>query len=93
MPVREVTNNLRVEANHVYVIPPNTNLAIEQGVLKLQPRPPGRTPSRSIDYFFESLAQDQRERAIGVILSGTATDGTIGTGGHQSRRRDCFRAG
>jgi two-component system CheB/CheR fusion protein len=78
MPVREVTNNLRVEANQVYVIPPNTNLAIEQSVLKLQPRPMGRTPPRSIDFFFESLAQDQRERAIGVILSGTATDGTVG---------------
>jgi two-component system CheB/CheR fusion protein len=78
MPVREVTNNLRVEANHVYVIPPNTDLGIAQGVLKLQPRPQTRTPHRSIDFFFESLAEDQRERAIGVILSGTATDGTLG---------------
>src|SRR5580698_9141190 len=54
MPVREVTDNLRVEANHVYVIPPNTTLAIQQGILKLQARPLGRTPSRSIDFFFES---------------------------------------
>ena len=76
--MREITNNLRVEANHVYVIPPNTNLGIARGVLKLQPRPETRTPHRSIDFFFESLAQDQRERAIGVILSGTATDGTLG---------------
>src|SRR5205814_1088256 len=65
-------------ANHVYIIPPNTNLTIEQGVLKLGPRPDGRKPHRSIDSFFESLAQDQNERAIGVILSGTATDGTLG---------------
>ena len=78
MPVHEVTNNLRVEANHVYVIPPNTNLGIAQGVLKLQAREQSRTPTPSIDSFFESLAQDQRERAIGVILSGTATDGTVG---------------
>lgn len=78
MPVREVTNNLRVEPNHVYVIPPNTSLSISQGILKLEPRPPGRTPTRSIDTFFESLAEDQRECAIGVILSGTATDGTLG---------------
>jgi two-component system CheB/CheR fusion protein len=78
MPVCEVVNNLRVEANHVYVIPPNTSLGIAHGVLKLRPRPPGRTPTRSIDTFFESLAQDQRERAIGVVLSGTATDGTLG---------------
>jgi len=78
MPVREVTNNLRVEANHVYVIPPNTNLGIAQGVLKLQAREQSRRPTRSIDSFFESLARDQRERAVGVILSGTATDGTVG---------------
>jgi len=78
LPVREVTDNLRVEVNHVYVIPPNTNLSITQRVLKLQPRPQTRTPHRSIDFFFESLAEDQRERAIGVILSGTATDGTLG---------------
>jgi two-component system, chemotaxis family, CheB/CheR fusion protein len=78
MPVREVTNNLRVEANHVYVIPPNSNLGVAQGVLKLRPRQQTRTPTRSIDSFLESLAQDRRERAIGVILSGTATDGTLG---------------
>lgn len=78
MPVREVTNNLRVEPNHVYVIPPNTDLGIEQGILKLRPRPQRRMPTRSIDSFFESLAQDQRELAIGVILSGTASDGTLG---------------
>lgn len=78
MPVREVTNNLKVEPNRVYVIPPNTNLGVVRGVLKLQPRAQTRAPHRSIDFFFESLAHDQRERAIGVILSGTATDGTLG---------------
>ena len=78
MPVREITNDQRVEANCVYVIPPNTTLGIARGVLKLRPRSEMRTPHRSIDFFFESLAEDQRERAIGVILSGTATDGTLG---------------
>lgn len=78
LPVREVTDNLRVESDHVYVIPPNTGLAIDKGVLRLEPPPVTRTPLRSIDSFFESLAEDQRERAIGVILSGTATDGTLG---------------
>jgi two-component system, chemotaxis family, CheB/CheR fusion protein len=78
MPVREVKNNTRVEPDHVYVIPPNTSMAIASGVLKLQPRQRTRTPTRSIDSFLESLAQDQREKAIGVILSGTATDGTLG---------------
>jgi two-component system CheB/CheR fusion protein len=78
LPVQEVTNNLRVEPNHVYVIPPNRNMGITAGALTLRPRPPGRTPARSIDAFFEALAEDQRERAIGVVLSGTASDGTIG---------------
>ena len=78
MPVREVTNDLRVEANHVYVIPPNTKLSISAGVLKLQPREQARTPLRSIVFFLESLAQDQHEHAVGIILSGTATDGTLG---------------
>ncbi len=78
MPVREVTNNLRVERNRVYVIPPNVGMAIAQGVLKLSARPKGGGAHRSIDFFLESLAEDQREWAIGVILSGTATDGTLG---------------
>jgi two-component system, chemotaxis family, CheB/CheR fusion protein len=78
LPVHEVTNNLRVEANQVYVIPPNTNLDIAEGVLKLRPRKNTRTPHHSIDAFFEALAADQRERAIGVVLSGTASDGTLG---------------
>ena len=47
-------------------------------MLTLGPRPEERTPQRSIDAFLEALAADQRERAIGVILSGTATDGTLG---------------
>src|SRR4030095_8877292 len=55
-----------------------TTLGITHGVLKLQPREQRRTPTRSIDFFFESLAQDQHERAVGVILSGTASDGTLG---------------
>ena len=78
MPVHEVTNNLRVEANHVYIIPPNTTLGITGGVLKLQPRTKTGLAPRSIDNFFETLARDLHERAIGVILSGSATDGTLG---------------
>lgn len=74
MPVCEVTNNLRVDADHVYVIPPNTSLRVAHGVLKLK----SRTSSRTIDPFLESLARDQRGRAVGVLLSGLATDGTLG---------------
>src|SRR5438128_5221073 len=79
MPVREVANDLRIAPNHVYIIPPNTDMAIALGVLKLQRRQAGRAPHHSIDFFFQSLAQDQHECAIGVILSGTASDGTLGT--------------
>jgi two-component system, chemotaxis family, CheB/CheR fusion protein len=78
MPVREVTDSLRVEPNHVYVIPPDKNMDIVRGVLKLRPRPASRAPFRPINVFLESLAHDQRDYAIGVILSGTATDGTLG---------------
>lgn len=78
MPVHEVTNNLRIAPNHVYVIPPSVTLGVVHGVLKLRPRPRQSGSLRSIDGFFEALAADRRERAIGVILSGTATDGTVG---------------
>ncbi len=78
MPVCDIVNGQSVEPNHVYIIPPDTKLNIANGVLKLQPRPKSRTPYRSIDLFFESLAVDRRERSIGVVLSGTATDGTVG---------------
>ncbi|HVQ14296.1 MAG TPA: chemotaxis protein CheB, partial [Vicinamibacterales bacterium] len=78
LPVHEVTNNLPVEPNHVYVIPPNTDLSITAGVLTLTPRAKERAPARSIDNFFEALAEDRRDGAIGVILSGTASDGTLG---------------
>ena len=78
LPVTTIVDNERVEPNHVYVIPRDTRLTINEGVLSLQPRPRTRGAYRPIDIFFESLARDQRERAVGVVLSGTATDGTLG---------------
>src|SRR6185369_12311092 len=78
MPVREVTHGTAVAPNHVYVIPPNSCMFIVGGVLKLRPREKSPGPHRSIDFFLESLAQDQRALAIGIILSGTANDGTQG---------------
>ncbi len=78
LPVREMTTGLPVRPNHIYVIPPNRTLSIVDSVLKLQPRQLTAGAHRSIDFFFEALAHDQRERAVGVILSGTATDGTLG---------------
>jgi two-component system, chemotaxis family, CheB/CheR fusion protein len=76
--VNEITDNQPILPDHVYVIPRDTSLSIEHGVLKLKPRLRVRTLHRPIDSFFESLAQDQCDRAIGVVLSGTASDGTLG---------------
>jgi two-component system CheB/CheR fusion protein len=78
MPVEEVTNDLRVEPNRVYVVPPNTHMGIREGVLKLEPLPETRGVNRSIDVFLQALAEDLHERAIGVILSGAASDGALG---------------
>ena len=79
MPVIEVTNNLAGPSAIMFMSShPTRDLNIARGVLKLSARPRTRLPARSIDTFFNSLAQDQRERAIGVVLSGTATDGTLG---------------
>lgn len=78
IPVHEVTNNLRIEPDNIYIIPPNASLSIADGVLKLHARKQTAMPQHSIDTFFESLAQDRRERSIGVVLSGAASDGTLG---------------
>jgi len=78
MPVSEVADGMKVEPDHVYVIPPNTNMAMAEGVLRLLPREEARGQHRPIDYFLRTLSEDQRHRAIGVILSGTASDGTLG---------------
>jgi len=78
MPVTEVQDEPRVKPNRVYVIPPDRDMVISQGVLQLRPRQEARGQHRPIDFFLRSLAADQRHRSIGVILSGTATDGTLG---------------
>ena len=75
--VSEVKGETRVEANHVYVIPPRCNLSISDGVLHTPPRPDsGR--NLPIDFFLRALAADCGNKAVGVILSGTASDGTLG---------------
>jgi two-component system CheB/CheR fusion protein len=75
--VTSAGNGMTVAPNHVYVIPPNAALSIAQGKLQLtEPQDYGKRGA--IDSFFRSLAQDQRERAIGVVLSGTGSDGTLG---------------
>ena len=78
LPIHEARDGMHIEANHIYVIPPNTNLAVLHGRLSLMPRTEARGLHLPVDYFFRSLAADQQSRAIGVILSGTASDGTEG---------------
>jgi two-component system CheB/CheR fusion protein len=78
MPVTEVHDEPRVEPNRIYVIPPDRDMIISGGALQLLPRQAAPGQHRPIDLFLRSLAEDQRDRAIGVILSGTATDGTLG---------------
>src|SRR3982074_220735 len=78
MPVRQVTDATPVGPNHVYVIPPNVDMTISQGILRLTPRTEKQGHHMPIDRFLRSLAEDQRSNAIGVILSGTASDGTLG---------------
>ena len=78
LPVHEALDGMRIEPNHIYVIPPNTNLAVLHGRLSLMPRTEGRGQHMPIDFFFRSLAADMKSRAIGVVLSGTASDGTEG---------------
>lgn len=78
MPVRQIVDGMRVEPNVVHVLPPGFDLALLHGELQLLVPPPGPGPRMSIDHFFASLADDQRERAIGVVLSGTGHDGTVG---------------
>ena len=77
MPVVDAQNDQEVEAEHVYVLPPGAILTISNGRLQLRHTGPGheRAP---IDVFFNSLAEDQAEYAIGVVLSGGGSDGTLG---------------
>ncbi len=78
MPLWVAQDQMRVEADHVYVIPPNADLTLEQGTLHLLPRTQQGGQHLTIDRFFRSLAQDCTQQAIGVLLSGTAFDGTAG---------------
>lgn len=78
MPVAEVSDGMRVEPNHIYAMPPNHSLALLHGVLHLMPRPDEQGRHLPVDDFLQSLAQDQESNAIGIILSGTASDGSLG---------------
>ena len=78
MQVMQVKDRTRVRPDHVYVIPPNKDMSILHGVLHLLEPAAPRGLRLPIDFFLRSLAQDQQERSIGVILSGMGSDGTLG---------------
>jgi two-component system CheB/CheR fusion protein len=77
IPVQEIVDGMRIERDHVYVIPPDTQLTVHDDVLRLVPRTP-KVPHRPLDTFFCSLAEDRKGAAIGVVLSGNDADGAIG---------------
>ena len=78
MPVSEVRSGMRIEPDNVYVIPPAANLLLMDGMFKVMPRAPIRGHEMPVDFFLHSLAEQYRSQAIGVILSGTLSDGALG---------------
>ena len=78
MQVYEVEDGMKVQPNCAYIIPPNRDMAFLNGTLQLLEPAAPRGQRLPIDFFFRSLAQDQRERAICIVLSGTGSDGTLG---------------
>ena len=78
MQVVEASDNLRVKPNCIYMARPEGYLAMVNGKLQFMDCPDSSAVRLPIDYFFRSLAEDQRERAVGIVLSGTASDGTLG---------------
>jgi len=80
LPVVQAAEGMRVEPNHVYVIPPNRQLVVVGRELHISPRPADRSQYTPVDAFFTSLAQSAGRRSIGIVLSGTGSDGAVGLG-------------
>jgi two-component system CheB/CheR fusion protein len=78
MKVQEVKNAMLIEPNNFYVIPPGKEMTITDGHIRLTPRKKDKNPTLSIDAFFTSLAETHKENVIGIVLSGSANDGTRG---------------
>lgn len=78
MPVEEAREDVKLEPNTLYVIPPNKLMVISKRRLKLSPRKDSKETYTAIDHFLRSLAEDEGNRSIGVILSGNGSDGTQG---------------
>ncbi len=78
MPIHQVTSGIELEANHIYLIPPKSRMTVKDEKLYLTDKVVSQLPELPIDIFFHSLADDAGERAVGVILSGTGSDGSRG---------------
>jgi two-component system CheB/CheR fusion protein len=78
LPIYEITDDISIAPNNVYIIPENKMLTVYDGKLKLEPREKIKKPNLIIDVFFNSLAEVHNGFARGVILSGTGFDGTLG---------------
>ncbi|WP_242610691.1 chemotaxis protein CheB [Aquimarina brevivitae] len=78
LPITEINDDTELEKNHIYVIPPTMNLVIEEGHLKLLDKPKGLKLNLPINMFFESIAKEYKQNAVGIILSGTGSDGSTG---------------
>lgn len=78
MPVLRVEDGMEVEANHIYLIPPKKSMTIFHGKLLLKEQEPRDGINLPVDIFLRSLAEDQGEKTVAIILSGTGSDGTRG---------------
>ncbi|BAI61516.1 putative MCP methyltransferase [Methanocella paludicola SANAE] len=78
MPVVQAEDDMVIEPNHVYVIPPNNDMTLSEGVLKLHTPSMPKGVRMPIDVFLRSLAADRREMSIALIFSGMGTDGVLG---------------
>ncbi|MCP9199933.1 PAS domain-containing protein [Gramella sp. GC03-9] len=78
LPIVQISDEMEVKPGHIYLIPPANNLILENDLLILKEKPKTQILNLPIDLFFESLAKERKEKAIGIVLSGTGSDGTRG---------------
>ena len=90
MPVAQIHDQMPIELDHVYVIPPGRDLSVLNGVLHLLEPVASGGPHLPIDFFFKSLAQDCKQNGVGVILSGMGSDGTQGLRAIKQAAGACF---
>jgi two-component system, chemotaxis family, protein-glutamate methylesterase/glutaminase len=78
MPVIRVTENIKVEPNHIYLITENSFIKIQDDIIRVLPRKPDEIINRAVNIFLKSLAVNSKEKAIGIILTGMGIDGLEG---------------